>query len=342
MNDVEELKRHVAAHAESLAIPPDDYLAVFDRVAHDGVGPGSWVYEWSRRAEELEADGELLAASQRYTLARFPFVDGNARRDALENAVRVTGEWAAAVPGVERLDLDLLGGTVGLWAHGLSEVDRKPLLVISGGIVSTKEQWAPVLLAGAQLGYAAVVTELPGVGESTLRYEADSWQLLPALLDALADRADVDRTAALALSFSGHLALRAAVEDHRVRAVATAGAPIAETFADAGWRANLPRATKDTLAHLTGGPLSAVREWALSPDHLAALDIPVHYVASLRDEIIAPGDLKVLREHVRDLHVLEHDDVHGAPRHAAQTRAWLVEALKTFADNGFSRRQAAD
>ncbi|QFZ19217.1 alpha/beta hydrolase [Saccharothrix syringae] len=333
MNDVEELKRYVAAHAESLAIPPEDYRAVLDRVTHDGVGPGSWVYEWSRRAEELEAEGELLAAAQRYNFARFPFVDGNARLDALENSVRVTDEWRVTVPGIERLDLPLLGGEVGFWTHGLSTSDPKPLLLISGGIVSTKEQWAPVLLAGARLGFAAVVTELPGVGENTLRYNAESWRLIPAILDALADRADVTRTAALALSFSGHAALRAAVEDRRIRTVATAGAPIRHTFADADWVSGLPKVTADTLAHLVGVPPGALPSvlptWALSADHLRALDIPVRYVASLRDEIIAPGDLALLREHVRDLDVLAHDDVHGAPRHAARTREWLIDAVRS-------------
>ncbi|HWE91493.1 MAG TPA: alpha/beta hydrolase [Pseudonocardiaceae bacterium] len=337
-NDVDELKRYVAAHAESLGIPREHYLALFDRIRTDRVdrtGPGSWVHEWSAAARILEAEGKPLEASQHYNFARFPYVDGPARQRALDNAVRTVDRWRADVPGVERLDLSLLGGAVGCWTHGLSTVENKPLLLITGGIVSIKEQWAPVLLAAAGLGFAGVVTEMPGVGQNTLRYTPDSWRLLPALLDALADRAQVGHTVLMAMSFSGQLALRASVEDDRIAGIVTAGAPVRGVFTDPVWQAGLPKVTVDTLAHMASvspAQLPAVLPgWALSDEQLAAVGVPVHYVASSRDEIIPRGDLDLLRAHLSELRVLEHDDVHGAPRHAAETRQWMVDAVHALA-----------
>ncbi|MFI9387664.1 alpha/beta hydrolase [Kutzneria sp. NPDC052558] len=331
MNDVEELKRYVATHAESLGIPAERYRALFAAIRHDGVGPGSWTLEWSRAADTLLDAGEPLAASQYYGFARFPFVDGQDRAAALTDCVDALDEWRRAVPGIERADWKILGGRVGAWTTGLSTTDPRPLLLILGGIVSLKEQWAPVLLAARDLGLAGVVTEMPGVGENTVRYDEHSWRMLPAVLDALADRAEVARTYVMAISFSGHLALRAAADDHRVRAIITAGAPVRDLFTDRSWQAGLPAVTVDTLAHLVGVPRArldtALPPFALSDAHLSRVDVPVRYVASSRDEIVPATDLSLLREHIRDLRVLEHDDVHGAPAHAAQTRDWMVRSL---------------
>lgn len=331
MNDVTELKHYVAAHAESLSIPADHYQRVLDGISHDGTGAGSWVAAWTAWGDALEAQGKLLEASQHYNFARFPFVDGPPRQEALNRCVRAVDRWRQEVPGLERLDLDILGGRVGCWAIGLDAEPAGPLLLISGGIVSIKEQWAPVLLAARQLGLSGLVTEMPGVGENTLRYTQESWRMIPAILDAVRERADVTRSYLMALSYSGHAAFRAALADTRIRGIVTAGAPVRDAFASADWVRGLPRVTLSTLAHLTGTPADELpgllSGWALSDAQLAELPVPVHYVASSRDEIIPPADLRTLRQHVRDLHVIEHDDVHGAPAHAALTRQWMIGAL---------------
>ncbi len=55
--------------------------------------------------------------------------------------------------------------------------------------------------------------------------------------------------------------------------------------------------------------------------------VPVRYLASLRDEVVPPDDLALLRAHVRDLVVQENDDVHGSPAHVLESRLWVVESL---------------
>ncbi|MEU5839545.1 alpha/beta fold hydrolase [Streptomyces diacarni] len=330
MNEVEELKRFVVVHARGQQIPGQEELLAGIRT-DEGDAPGSWVGEWVRAGEAHERGGRLLEAGRHYAMARFPYVDGPARQDAQDRCVRVYEQWRSQGSGIERLELDLPGGRVACWAAGLDGARRAPLLVVMGGIVTVKEQWGPALTRLARQGFAALVTELPGVGENAQRYEPDSWRMLSGVLDALADRADVSQTYAMALSFSGNLALRCAAEDDRIRGIVTTGAPVEAFFTDPDWWPRVPRITVDTLAHLTGASGGALREelagFALSHKQLSGLGIPVGYVASGRDEIIPPADPRTLAECVADCRTLELDDLHGAPHHVRETQLWCVATL---------------
>lgn len=347
MSDIAELKNFVVAHTSSQGLPPEHYDPILDRVAHDdpGGGPGSWVAEWTRAADLLAAQGKPLEASVHYNMARFPFVDCAPRQAALERCTAAFDAWrTAAFPSIGRLDVELPGGRVRCWTVGLDTAQKRPLLVMTGGIVSIKEQWAAVLPQLDAFGFAGVVTEMPGVGENTLPYDADAPAMFPALLDAVAARADVSRTYLLALSFSGHLALKAALRDDRIKGVVGAGLPVRDFFTDTGWQPRVPRITTDTLAHLTGSTpekvYDLIRDWALTPAELAALRVPVAHVTSLRDEIIPPGDARLLREHVRGIRLLAHDDVHGSPSHFAQTRLWTLLSVLRIAGGYRAERTA--
>ncbi|WP_067456402.1 alpha/beta fold hydrolase [Actinomadura macra] len=331
MNDVAELKRFVLVHARAQGIPGREHQAILRRVeSDDGNEPGSWVRAWVEAGEALERRGRFLDACRRYNMARFPYVDGPARQDALDRCLTAFDRWRDG-NGIERLDVDLDGAQVRCWTTGLDERDPRPLLLVMGGIVSVKEQWAPVLAQARRLGLAGVVAEMPGVGENTARYGPQSRRLLPRILDAVAGRADVGNTYAVTLSFSGHLALGCAADDPRIRGIITVGAPVSGFFTDATWQRQVPRITVDTLAHISGvspdGVHAHLRDMALDGDRLAALDIPVHYMASRRDEIIPGSETELLRQHVRDLRLIENDDVHGSPRHFVETRLWIVRSL---------------
>lgn len=327
-NDIAELKRYVEVHARGQRIPR--YQVLLDRISTDADGPGSWVGEWCAEAARLEQRGRHLDACKHYLMARFPYLDGPDRQEAYARSLAAFEKWRVS-RDIHRLYVAVDGERVSCWQTGLSTTDHLPLVVVMGGIVSVKEQWAPLLPVLRRLGMATVVADMPGAGENPLRYDADSWRMLSLLLDAVADRADVSRSYMLTLSFSGHLALRCAMADSRIRGVVTAGAPITEFFTNTAWQNSLPRITVDTLAHLTGVKATSLPEElsgrALPAAALSALDIPVGYVASLRDEIIPVGELHLLREHVRRLWVLEHDDVHAAPGHLTESQLWTLHAL---------------
>ncbi|MGW1958451.1 alpha/beta hydrolase [Streptomyces sp. NPDC001920] len=328
MNDVAELKGYIEAHARGQRIR--GYQDVLVRITtDDGAEPGSWVGEWSRTGQQLERAGQYLEASRHYAMARFPYIDGPARQEALDRCIAALDRWRASYPRIQPLEVKLDGGRVRCWTSGLSTTDRKPLLILMGGNVTIKEQWAPMLVHAERLGMAAVVTEMPSTGENTLPYGPDAWRMLSGLLEDVADRADVRHTYATALSFSGHMALRCAVEDPRIRGVVTVGAPISEFFTDAAWQRRLPRITSDTLAHMTGRPdgLAGDAGWALTAGELGRLAVPVSYAASLRDEIIPYGDVRLLKRHVRHLSLIEHDDVHASPNHVLETQLWTTRSL---------------
>jgi pimeloyl-ACP methyl ester carboxylesterase len=324
VNDLAELKRFVVAHAISQNLPPDHYSAILDAITSDD----QWAREWIRAGERA---ADPLVASQFYTMGRFPFVDGPGRAEALDRAVDSFDRWRRNGTGIESETVDVDGTPVRIWTVGLSADEPRPLLVVTGGIVSTKEQWGPVLPQIAQFGMAGVVAELPGVGQNALPYRADSWRLFPAILDALADRANVADTYLLALSFSGHLAITAALHDSRIRGIVGNGTPVREFFTDPDWQARVPKVTTDTLAHLVGVPSDEVyqhvQDWGLTERQLSAVEIPLAVVWATQDEIIPQRDVALLRDHVANLTVLEHDDVHGAPSHLAETRLWSLLAV---------------
>jgi len=328
MNDIAELKRFVVLHARSQQLPPEQYLAVLDRIVDDEEGrAGSWAVEWSRSATELRERGDLLAACRHWTMARFPYVDGPTRQKALDDAVATFDAWRA-VAGIDRLRLDTPRGELSCWATGLSGEQARPLLLIMGGIVSTKEQWAPALAMVRRLGMSGVVAELPGVGQNTRPYDADSWRMIPDILDGLGPAMSGVDVYVLALSFSGHLALRAAAHDDRLRGIVLAGAPVHDFFTDPDWQRGLPGVTRDTLAHLTGSTPATVadrvRGWALTDEELRSVRLPVSCVVSARDEVIPRSDVDRLSRTVPRMRRLEHDDVHGSPDHVEESQLWSV------------------
>ncbi|GAA2139595.1 hypothetical protein GCM10009760_22070 [Kitasatospora kazusensis] len=339
MFDLDELKAYAKLHARGQGIDARRVAGILARIRNDETGsPDSWAKVWSTTADALAARGRHLEACRHYTMARFPYPADEERARAQRSAVEAFDRWRTALNrtaqgGIEPLELDLPGGTVRAWTAGLDAAEPRPLLLVTGGIVSVKEQWAQLLPKLAKQGFAAVVTELPGVGENTLRYDADSWRLFPELVDRLAGRARTTDVSLLALSFSGHLALRASAADPRFGRVLTVGAPVGPFFTDEDWwEVKVPAITKEVLLRLTGAAdrpalRAELTGWGLTPAELDAVRIPVGYVRSTRDEIIPRADGELLAARLPKARFKEFDDVHGSPAHLGEMRLWLMHAL---------------
>ncbi|AUG78820.1 alpha/beta hydrolase [Kitasatospora sp. MMS16-BH015] len=335
MYDLDELKGYARLHARGQGVDARRVAEVLDGITNDTPGDEhSWARVWHTAAYALAARGRELEACAHYAMARFPYPSDQPRAEAQQAAVAAFDRWRTAHGGIEPLEVAVPGkGKVRAWTAGLDAADPRPLIVVMGGIVSTKEQWAPQLPKFAKQGFAAVVAEFPGVGENGMTYTADSWRLLPALLDALQGRARLTDVSLLTLSFSGHLALRAAATDDRIGRVLTVGAPVSAFFTDdQWWETSVPAITKQTLAHLTGltdpAALRAeLRGWALTEAELDAVQVPVGYVVSTRDEIIPRADGKLLADRLPQARFKEFDDVHGSPDHLGEMRLWLMHAL---------------
>ncbi|MDS1270916.1 hypothetical protein RIF23_11460 [Lipingzhangella sp. LS1_29] len=326
---LDEIKQLFRLHAKAQGVPARRCDRILGRItAVEGPGPTAWPGAWSRTAEVYAASGSHLDACRYYNAARFPFVADAHRARALERCVEEFGHWARG-RGVERLTVPIGEVEVPVWAA--PPEPGRPLLVVTGGIVSIKEQWGQLLPAARRLGMTAVVAELPSVGENPLPYGRESWRMFPALIDFMAHRARTSHTVVLAFSFGGHLALRAAAHDRRIRGIATVGPPVWDFFRDRAWWNEVPWTTKATLAHLVDIPPeqlpSQMGDWGIGPDELAEVSADVYSVASRRDEIIPRGDVARLRSGLRRVEVLEHDDVHGSPHHLGATRLWLARSM---------------
>lgn len=327
-----ELTDLVQLHARAQGIPRARCQEVLGRIVRaEGDEPGSWCSEWTREADRLTDAGRHLDACRLYSLARFPYPGNPGQERAGKQCVSSFARWGAGSFGIERMTLDLLGRRVPIWASGLDPAAPRPLLLMMGGIVSVKEQWAQSLPLARNLGMAAIAAEMPGVGENPLEYNRESWRMLPALFDAVAEIAPVHEIYTVAMSFSGHLALRCAAHDSRLRGLVTVGAPVADFFENEGWWSQVPTTTKRTLAHLTRRPVADVhhhlRNFALQPYELARIPVPIRYVVSRRDEIIPPEDSRTLARYVPDFAWTQFDDVHGSPNHVTRTKLWVLRSV---------------
>ncbi|MFC9913347.1 alpha/beta fold hydrolase [Streptomyces sp. NPDC127197] len=342
-----ELRRFALPHAHAQGVPPDVLHRVLHQLSDDAKdeGPGAWTHAWSSLAVAAEARGRNLDAVRYYAMARFPYVDGPERRAAQDACVAAFDRWRKRVGGITRLDLPFDDTGFACWAAGLSQHRRLPLILVVGGITGTKEQWAPVLAEADRLGAAVVVTELPGVGENALPYGTDSTRMLRYLVDLLGRAADTTRTCVVGLSFGGHLALRHALADDRVRGLATVGAPVRDFFVRAAQGTPLPHLVNLTLSHVTRTPSArlpaALADWGLAEDELARLRIPVACAVSHDDEIAPYSDAELLQRSVPHLRLVENDVLGGAPERAPETRLWLLAQALRMAGTAAGVRRAA-
>ncbi|WP_206337072.1 MULTISPECIES: alpha/beta hydrolase [Streptomyces] len=333
--ELAEAKKFVGLHARHMGLRTRRVQDTLRRItALHGDQPGSWLAEWSRLAEEHQSRGRHQAAADHYNLARFPCADTAAKRRAEQLAAQSLRGLLRGPRHGRRQTLVHEGREVTvLFRPGPRR--SAPLVVMMGGIVSLKEQWGSLLAAVPRAGCAVAIADFPGVGENRLPYSRTAGQVFSAVIDAVGGDCDGDRTLVVAPSFAGHLALTQAPADPRIQGVVTVGAPLRKFFTDSRVRDEMPRITRTALeraCRLSPGALDAhLSELALNQDQLAALEIPVHYVASLRDEIIPTAEWRRAAALNPRWRVHAFDDVHGSPHHVVQTRAIILSAILAHA-----------
>lgn len=320
-----ELKAFVTLHLRSQSRgDAADYETVLDCIDSDEQGPGGWAPEWVKRGQQFEQSGMTLQAIQCYNFARFPFIESEARKDAYSRCASQFSEWVQSQdPRVQRVSVRLDDGEAHVYT--LLTDPARPLLVVMGGIVSVKEQWQALLFGAYRLGFSPVIADFPGVGENGLAFNPESGGFISSLLDYFGPAAE--RTYVVGMSFGGTIAMKAAVKDRRIKGITTIGAPVFHFYTDRRWWKHVPTITKRALSHSCGIPEDELTEhlqqFALTPEELQQLDIPVHYLLSLRDEITPPQEREVLEGNLRKLNLTVVDDVHGAANHMDVLRKYI-------------------
>ncbi|WP_392534413.1 alpha/beta hydrolase [Nostoc sp. C117] len=329
-----ELKELVLLHSQAQGISFDYSKSILEKItSEEGNQPGSWVYEWSKDAPALQKKARWLESAQLYNLARFPFIKSAAHIEAHQACINSFQQWLLTKPNTQKIEIKTPQGTFKTYFTSGSEQKKRPLLVVCGGIVSIKEQWAAFIENADTLGMAIALVEMPGVGENEIVYSPTAWKMFSALLDRLSQLADVNNTYFVALSFSGHMAIQSAIGDRRIQGITTASAPIHDFFSDRQWWNQVPITTKRTLAHLMGIDIeiedlfSAISPMALTQTQLKSLAIPLNYIFSLRDEIIPISEKRFLQQHTSKLNLKEFNDVHGSPNHMKEFKFWILLSL---------------
>ncbi|MFN6560883.1 MAG: alpha/beta hydrolase [Nostoc sp. ChiSLP01] len=329
---LDELKELVLLHSQAQGISFEYSKSILEKItSEEGNQLGSWVYEWSKDAHSLQKKARWLEAAQLYNLARFPFIKSAAHIEAHQACIQSFQQWLLTKPNAQKLEIKTPQGNFKTYFTSGSEQKKRPLLVVCGGIVSIKEQWAAFIENADVLGMAIALVEMPGVGENEIIYSPTAWKMFSALLDRLSQLADVNNTYLVALSFSGHMAIQSAISDKRIRAITTASAPIHHFFTDDRWWNQVPITTKRTLAHIMNIDIAdlflVISSMALSQNQLKSLAIPLNYIVSLRDEIIPITEKEFLQKHTSKLNLKQFNDVHGSPNHIKEVKFWILLSL---------------
>jgi 2,6-dihydroxypseudooxynicotine hydrolase len=204
-----------------------------------------WLSAWSEVADEhlelaaaAEAAGRERSAGEAYLHAalcrhfgKFVWVlDAAAHRAATERAIDALYRAHRFLdPSAERIEASLDGAALAGNLRRPPDVTRPPLVLLIPGLDSTKEEFFHHENAFLLRGMATLSMDGPGQGESgfALPIRPDYEVAVAAILDALADRGDLDltRIGAVGVSLGGYYAPRAAAFEPRIRAVAAISGP---------------------------------------------------------------------------------------------------------------------
>jgi 2,6-dihydroxypseudooxynicotine hydrolase len=175
-------------------------------------------------SSRLSAGEAWSRAAVAYHFAKFVWVvDPGRSRAAAGQAVAAMAKVHEHLdPTAERLEVPLDGGRVVGNLRRPAGEDRPPLVLLVPGLDSTKEEFFRLENVFLDRGMATLSMDGPGQGESgyDLPIRPDYDVAVTAVLDAIADRRDVDRerVGLLGVSLGGYYAPRVLAFEPRVKA----------------------------------------------------------------------------------------------------------------------------
>jgi len=210
-------------------VDPDEARAAID--ALDGLDPESWAVCWGTVADRFAAraaDADdpaarrdaLLQAYRFSFIGRYPVPNHPAKERQYERAREFFREATRLDdPPVQRVAVRLDDGELPFYVLRPRDVERPPVVMIWGGIDTWKEEmYERTGTLFRSQGYAVLLLDMPGVGESPVRAGVDAERQWTPVFDWLAQQDDLDagRCAALGASFGGYWATKLAYT-HRDR-----------------------------------------------------------------------------------------------------------------------------
>jgi pimeloyl-ACP methyl ester carboxylesterase len=265
-----------------------------------------WLAEWSRTADEHEAYALESEAAGRGRTAGEAWLRAAVCRHFGKFLWTLDPEVAAAAtlrsveamrnahrhldPEAERIEAPLDAARVVANLRRPAGTRRAPLVVLIPGLDSTKEEFFFLEQAHLVRGMATLSIDGPGQGETGLEIpiRPNFETGVTPLLDAIADRADLDhdRIGAMGVSVGGYYAPRVAAFEPRIKAVVGLSGPFC--FGEI-WE-GLPPMTRETFALKSRAASDEeARERAMALDLSGVCErigVPALYVTGQLDRLI--------------------------------------------------------
>lgn len=215
-----------------------------------GEGPGSWVYENVQVGESLlaagddalaagnksEARGLYQSAAAHFGSGKYPFIHSPSARLAYSKHNSAYYQYIELTDlNVDRLKIPFEGKEIIgnlYWPSGEQASSPYPLVVVSGGIDTWKNELMPSINAMLAQGFAVFAMDMPGTGESQWRLGPSAERVYAAAIDYLKKLPYIDeqRMAVSLRSFGGHFAVKLALTNPAIKAAVNVGGPV--TFGD--------------------------------------------------------------------------------------------------------------
>lgn len=235
------------------------YTDVMQTLERIGDSDETWCLEWCRSAEVHEEQGRaalekgrqltagqaLFRASVCYHFAQFlHFRDV---REKLEAASKMVACYRAAmryfVPPAEAVDVPFEGITLAGYLRLPPGRAKSPCMIFINGTDSTKQEFHNLEAQFLLRGVATLSFDGPGQGETwpKMKLRSDYEKATAAVADFLCRHSAIDpgRLGALGMSFGGHLAVRSAAYDDRLKACISLGGFFETSYYD--WKEPLRR-----------------------------------------------------------------------------------------------------
>ncbi|WP_413285011.1 esterase FrsA [Vibrio sp. MA40-2] len=234
-----------------------------------GFHSGNWAYEWTqlgmrhqKNAATLEADeasDEYFYASLCYSIAGYPHLKGDnlsiqaqaLAKSAYDEAMK-TSQYVT-----RQFDVPFEGKKIQANLH-LPNTDKpQPVVMVSAGLDALQtDLWRIFKQYLAPMGIGMLTIDMPSIGSNShWQLTEDSCKLHRAVLNELPTLPWVDHrnVGLLGYRFGGNAMLRLAfLEQDKIKACVTMGAPIHDTFSSADKVKKMPRMYLDILASRLG------------------------------------------------------------------------------------------
>ena len=218
--------------------PVDEVDPEAAREAIEGLGgldPESWTSAWGAAAERFAASAEAATdpAAEREAwldayrfafLARYPTLNHPLKHEWYDR----TRDYFVRARGLDDPPLQVVtvpfegregeGDQVVFYIARPAGVERPPVVMAWGGIDTWKEEMRSRAEYFLELGFAMLLVDMPGIGQSPVLAGSDAERQWTPVFDWLASQDDLDgtRVATLGASFGGYWAMKLAYT-HRER-----------------------------------------------------------------------------------------------------------------------------